>query len=338
MRAAVVDDSSRGLRVATLPDPAPGPGELVLRVRAAGVCGTDLHLLGDPPAVPPGTVLGHEFAGEVAALGPGVDGWRVGDRVCALPYMACGACTACRDGDSMGCTALRPIGSGDLPGAFAEYVRVGARETLRLPAGLGYDAGALVEPLAVGLHAVRTAAPRPGEHVVVLGAGAIGLAAASWARAAGAAEVVVVDGLASRRALAATFGATVVLDAADEDALFALPDRLGGPPALVIECVGAPGLLQQTIGLVRRRGRIVVAGACMAPDAIVPAMACLKEVGLHFVVGYRRDEFADALAALAGGGVAGPAMITDRVDLDALPAAFSALRRPIAQGKVLVCP
>ena len=338
MRAAVVADDGRGLRVATLPDPSPGPGELLLRVRRAGVCGTDLHLLGDPPAVPPGTVLGHELAGEVAALGPGVDGWRVGERVCALPFIACGDCAACAAGDEMGCAALRMIGSGDLPGAFAEYVRVGARHTLRLPEGVDFDGGALVEPLAVGLHALRAAGLRPGEHVLVLGGGAIGLAAAAWARHGGAGEVVVVDRLASRRAVAPAFGASLVVDAADDGALFALSDRLGGQPPVVIECVGAPGILQHCLSLVGRRGRIVVAGACMAADPIMPAMACLKEVALHFVVGYRREEFATALAELAAGRLAGPQMISDRIDLDALPAAFDALRTPTTQGKVLVAP
>lgn len=338
MRAAVVDDGGRGLRIATLPDPQPGPGELLLRVRRAGVCGTDLHLLGDPPAVTPGSVLGHEFAGEVAALGPGVGGWRLGEPVCALPYLACGDCAACAAGDEMGCTGLRMLGAGDLPGAFAEYVRVGARHVLRLPPGVDYDAGALVEPLAVGLHALRAADLRPGEHVLVLGGGAIGLAAAAWARDGGAGEVVVVDRLANRRALAPTFGASRVVDAADDAALFALADLLGGQPPVVIECVGAPGMLAHCLGLVGRRGRIVVAGAAMAPDALMPAMACLKEVSLRFVVGYRQDEFAETLAALATGRIAGPEMVSARIGLDELPAAFAALRTPTTQGKILVAP
>lgn len=338
MRAAVVADDGSGLRIATLPDPTPGPGELLLRVRRAGVCGTDLHLLGDPPAVPPGAVLGHELAGEVAALGPGVAGWRVGERVAALPYIACGACPACAAGDEMGCAGLRMLGAGDLPGAFAEYVRVGARHALRLPDGVDFDGGALVEPLAVGLHALRAAAVRPGEHVLVLGGGAIGLAAAAWARDGGAGEVIVVDRLPHRRALAPAFGASIVVDAGDDGALFALADRLGGQPPVVIECVGAPGMLQHCLGLVGRRGRIVVAGAGMAPDPLMPAMACLKEVALHFVVGYRRDEFAAALAALAAGRVAGTEMVSDQIDLEALPAAFEALRTPTTQGKILVAP
>jgi len=164
-------------------------------MRAAGLCGTDLHLAGDPPIVPPGTILGHEFAGEVAALGAGVEGWRVGERVSALPVIGCARCAACLAGDTMGCPGMRMLGAGDLPGAFAEYVRVGARETMRLPDGLDWETGALVEPFAFALHAVGSAALEPGDGVLVLGAGPIGLAIAAWVRHSGATEVVVADRL-----------------------------------------------------------------------------------------------------------------------------------------------
>jgi hypothetical protein len=163
MRAAIVEGAGRPLVLADVPDPTPGPGELVLRVRAAGLCGTDLHLAGDPLIVPPGTVLGHEFAGEVAALGAGVEGGRPGERVSALPVIGCTRCAACLAGDTMGCPGVRMLGAGDLPGAFAEYVRVGARETMRLPEALdplpgrralAYDFGATAtvdasDPLAM---------------------------------------------------------------------------------------------------------------------------------------------------------------------------------------------
>jgi (R,R)-butanediol dehydrogenase/meso-butanediol dehydrogenase/diacetyl reductase len=237
----------------------------------------------------------------------------------------------------MGCAALRTIGSGDLLGAFAEYVRVGAREALRLPNGLGYHTGALVEPVAVALHALRAAALQPADNVLVLGGGPIGLAAAAWARHLGAAEVVIADRLPARRALAAAFGATAV-DASDDTAMFALADVFGGLPDVVIECVGHPGMLQQCVQQVRRRGRIVVVGACMAPDTMVPAMACLKEVEVRFVVAYSRQDFAHALGMLAAGRVAGAAMITECVGLDAFPGAFDALRTPTTQCKVMLEP
>jgi (R,R)-butanediol dehydrogenase/meso-butanediol dehydrogenase/diacetyl reductase len=338
MRAAVFEETGRPLVVTDLPDPSPGPGELVLRVRSAGVCGTDLHLSAEPPGVPPGSVMGHEFAGEVVAVGAAVTGWRLGDRACALPCIGCAACPACVADDPLACLRLRGIGLGDLPGAYAEFVRVGAQEALRLPDALDYDAGALVEPLAVGLHALRAAALRPGDAVLVLGAGPIGLAVATWARQLGAAEVVVADHLPSRLALARAFGATAAIDGADDGALATITEVCDGPPHVVVECVGRPGMLQQCLQHVRRRGRIVVAGACMAPDTVLPAMACLKEAELRFVVAYSRQEFALALRLLAAGRVAGPAMITDRVGMDGFPGVFAALRAPTTQCKVMLQP
>ena len=310
----------------------------MLRVHSAGVCGTDLHHTALAGALAPGTVLGHEFAGEVVAIGAGVEGWCVGDRACALPLIGCGACPQCRGHDRIACAQLRTIGQGDLSGGYAEFVRVGAVEALHLPDGVDYDTGALVEPLAVGLHALRAAAIRPSATVLVVGAGPIGLAATTWARQLGAAAVVVADPLPQRLALAAAFGATVTVDAADDAAFARAEEVCGGLPDVVVECVGTPGMLQHCLQHVRRRGRIVIAGACMAPDPLLPAMACLKEVELRFVVAYSRQEFALALRWLAAGQVAGPAMITSRVGLDAFPTAFEALRVPSDQCKVMLRP
>ncbi|MEW6270152.1 MAG: zinc-binding dehydrogenase, partial [Thermodesulfobacteriota bacterium] len=193
-----------------------------------------------------------------------------------------------------------------------------------------------VEPFAFALHAVRAAAHAPGEGVLVLGGGPIGLAVAAWARHLGAGEVAVADHLPHRRALATTFGASLALDAADAAAMGDLAERLGGPPEVVFECVGRPGLLEQCLQHVRRRGRVIVAGACMAPDTLVPAIACLKEVDLRFVVSYSQQDFALALRTLAAGRIASSAMITDHVSLDALPKSFAELRTPGTQCKVML--
>ena len=338
MRAAAFQELGQPLALVDLRDPIPAAGELVLRVHSAGICGTDLHISAQPPGVPPGTVLGHEFAGEVVAVGAGVERWSRGERACALPLIGCAACVACLSGDVIACARHRNIGMGDLSGAYAELVRVGAYEALRLPDALDYNAGALVEPLSVALHALRAAALQPGETVLVLGGGPIGLAASTWARHLGAAEVVVADRMPARLALATDFGATAAVDAADDAALANIADLCGGQPDVVVECVGCPGMLDQCIQLVRRRGRIVIVGACMAPDTLVPAMACLKEVEVRFALAYSRQDFALALRMLAAGRIAGPQMITDRVGLDDFSAAFEALRAPTTQCKVMLQP
>jgi (R,R)-butanediol dehydrogenase/meso-butanediol dehydrogenase/diacetyl reductase len=339
MRAAVFRGVGQSLAVEEVPDPSPGPRELVLRVRDCGICGSDLHATAMPPGLPAGTVMGHEFAGEVVAVGAEARGeWREGDRACALPYIGCGRCVHCLAGDGIRCTEIRTTGLGQLPGAYAEYVRAGAGETLRLPEAVGFEQGATVEPLAVGLHAVRESQLAPGANVLVIGAGPIGLATALWARFFGARSVVVSETAPSRLALAARFGATHGIDASREHVAAAFQRETGATPDVVFECVGNPGMLQQCIMLAPPRARLVVVGVCMAPDTIVPGMAIVKELSLHFVVAYRKADFAFTLDMLAAGRIDPRPMITDRVGFDGFAAAFEALRKPTTQCKVLLAP
>jgi len=172
-----------------LADPEPGPNDVIVRVRASGVCGSDLHT--SDTFVPPGAgVMGHEFAGEVVALGRLAGRFRVGDRVTALPYIGCGSCVACLNGQGHRCPAVISGGFGKLPGAYAEFVRVGVHEALPLPPEVDFRQGALVEPLAVGLHTVERAGLRPGDVAQIIGAGPIGLAVSLWCRFFGAGHVL----------------------------------------------------------------------------------------------------------------------------------------------------
>jgi (R,R)-butanediol dehydrogenase/meso-butanediol dehydrogenase/diacetyl reductase len=331
---AVVVTAPGKLAAETLPDPTPAPGELVLRVRACGICGTDLHLLGHG-LLPAGSVMGHEFCGEVMESR---GSWRAGDRVCALPVLSCGACARCRSGLGAYCAAGRALGFGAVPGAFAEYVAVSAQETVRLPPGVDDTLGALVEPLAVGLHAVNGGRLRQGESCVVVGAGPIGLAIALWARHFGASEVVVSETDAGRRVLAERVGATAVIDPGREPLAQRVAALLPDGPEVVFEAAGAPGLVQQALDLARFRGRVVVAGVGFAPEPIRPLDAMQKEASLHFVLAYEKDDFQYTVDLLEQGRIAPGAMVTDRIGLGAAPEAFEALRRPEGRGKVLVMP
>jgi (R,R)-butanediol dehydrogenase/meso-butanediol dehydrogenase/diacetyl reductase len=289
--------------------------------------------------MPPGTVMGHEFAGEVVALGSEArESWKEGERVCALPYIACGRCAACLAGDGTMCAKIRATGLGGVPGAYAEYVRVGTHESLRLPESVSWEDGATVEPLAVGLHAVRQSGLAPGDDVLVIGAGPIGLATALWARFFGARSVVVSEKAAGRLDLAQRFGATHGIDASKENVAAAFSRLTGGPPRILFECVGVPGLLQQCIMMAPARAKVVVVGVCMQPDTIFPGMAIVKELSLHFVVAYRKADFQFTLDMLAAGRIASAPMITDRVDLDGFPDAFEALKKPTHQCKVMLEP
>jgi (R,R)-butanediol dehydrogenase/meso-butanediol dehydrogenase/diacetyl reductase len=339
MRAAVFQGAGKPLAIEEVADPTPGDGELLVRVKDCGICGSDLHAAEMPGALPPGTVMGHEFAGEVVEVGREARGeWKPGERVCALPYIACGRCRACLNGDGMRCERIRATGLGQLPGAYAEAVLVGAHEALRLPAPVGFREGATVEPLAVGLHAVHESRLQAGERVLVIGAGPIGLVTARWARFFGARDVVVSERAESRRALAAAFGATAVIDPGPEPLGVAFEKAAGGPPDVIFECVGVPGLLQECILTAPVRGRIVVVGVCMQPDTIMPGLAILKEVALKFVVGYLKQDFAFTLEMLDAERIDPQPMITSTVGLDRLPEAFEALRTTKTECKVLLEP
>ena len=338
MKAAVFHEVGKPLAIENVPEPEPGRGELIVRVAACGICGTDVHMasLG---GVRDGTVMGHEFSGEVVELGRETLGdWRPGDRVCALPYIGCGSCAACLSGDGFHCKKSLTTGLGQVPGGYAERVRVGSGEALRLPESLGFDVGATVEPLAVGLHAVNQAQLRRGESVLVIGAGPIGLATSLWARFFGARVVAVSELAPHRLALAGEFGATHGFDGSREELAPAFEKAAGAAPDVIFECVGVPGLLQQCIELAPVRARVVVVGLCMQPDTILPALAIAKELRLDFVVAYTVQDFAFTIDMLASERVRSAAMITDRVGFADFPAAFEALKQPSTQCKVLVTP
>lgn len=339
MRAAVFRALGQPMAIEEVPDPEPLANELVLHVKSCGICGSDLHASDLPPGLPAGTVMGHEFAGEVVAIGSEArESWKEGERVCALPYIACGRCAACLAGDGTQCSGILATGLGGVPGAYAEYVRVGTHESLRLPEAVSWEDGATVEPLAVGLHAVRQSALAPGDDVLVIGAGPIGLATALWARFFGARSVVVSEMAPGRLELAERFGATHCIDASKENVAAAFSRLTGGPPRILFECVGVPGLLQQCIMMAPARAKVVVVGVCMQPDTIFPGLAIIKELSLQFVIAYRKPDFQFTLDMLETGRIASAPMITDRVDLEGFPAAFEALKKPTHQCKVMLEP
>jgi (R,R)-butanediol dehydrogenase / meso-butanediol dehydrogenase / diacetyl reductase len=325
VRAAVLSDD-RSFDVVDVADPTPGPGELVLRIDACGICGSDLAMY---KVLPPGTVLGHEFCGEIAAVGTDAESWREGQAVAAMPISACGQCRWCLADEPAHCERVELKGLGGAPGGFAEYVRVDAASAVRLADGIG-EHGALVEPLAVGLHTVKVGDLQPGDRVFVIGGGNVGAAASVWASRLGAREVVVSDSAPFRRGTAARFGATGVHDPVADP-----------PPAgfdVVIECVGAPGMVQAAVDAAGVRGRVVIAGVCVVPDQIVPITALMKEVDVRFAAYYRGSEFAAAADLLASGGFDAAAFVSGRVGLDDVNEAFEKLLSTTTERKILVTP
>ncbi|MBI2704562.1 MAG: alcohol dehydrogenase catalytic domain-containing protein [Actinobacteria bacterium] len=335
VRAAVLQQPNEPLAVAEVDDPEPRPDELVLHVDACGVCGSDLHLSDAFPL--PGLVMGHEFCGTVLDAGPATSGFAAGDRVTALSLRTCGTCAGCLTGRPPKCANVEMIGF-QRPGAFAERVAVGAGDCFKLPDALTAQHGAMIEPLAVGLHTVDRAGIEPGDDVLVLGAGPVGAAVALWLRHAGAGEIVVSDPVDHRRALAEEVGATATIDPAAADVRSAFESITGAPPRLVIECVGVPGLLQHCFDVIDVDGRVVVAGVCMTPDQVLPVNAVTKELDVRFSFYYRTRDYKHTIAMIDHERIDPLPLVTGEVTLDELPDRFQALKSPTVDCKVLVTP
>ena len=339
MRAAVFQAAGQPLLIGEVDEPQAGADQVVIEVHRAGICGSDLHM-SEYGAVPCGTIFGHEFAGTIVELGAAAgDRWTLGDRVTALPVQACRECEACAADLPALCLSGLFTGTNlKYPGAYAEYV--GARTSMlqRLPAGVSFELGALVEPLAVAHHAVELAGIRRGSSVLVLGAGPIGAGVILFARAQGARHVIVSERSRERRAIALALGATAVIDPQTQNVAERFAAQAGGRPQIVIECVGVSGLLQQAIELAGIRGRVLVAGVCFAPDQIMPLTALMKEVSVQFSQCYQERNFAAVIDAIAHGTVQPQPMHTDTVGFAALPQTFESLRRDPRGCKVLIDP
>lgn len=339
MRAAVFKEMSKPLVVETVPNPVPGPHDIILKVKNCGICGSDLHMTEPTSAMPLalGSIMGHEFAGEVAEVGSAVKHlWKVGDRLSGFPVICCGDHTPCINFGLRGtCSKMLSVGLGASPGAYAEYVRIGAGSGYKLPENVSFREGAMVEPLAVGLHAVDMAKMPRGATVLIIGAGPVGLATMLWAKFLGARHVIVSEKAEIRRQMAAKFGATDAIDPGEP--LVAQVQKIAGKaPDVIFECVGVPGLINTAMFEAPRGCRIVVAGVCQQPDTILPLMGIVKELEIQFVLGYRPDDFDYVIAMIASDRIDVAHMVTDIVDLNALPAAFEALRKPSHQCKVML--
>lgn len=333
MRAVVMQGLHRPLAVETLPDPTPDAGEVVVRVGRCGICGSDLHMTEDPAyGMGAGSVLGHEFAGEVVALGAGVEGLAAGDLVAVSPLMSCGECDECRRGAVQYCARFALQGGG-----YAEYAVTRPNQCVRLPASASLADGAIVEPLAVALHGVNLSGLKSGEKVLILGAGPIGLAVAFWARRRGARAVVVQDLATFQEERAWAMGATgFVADPADP--VGAAARALGGPADLVFECVGAPGLIAQAVDQLGPRGRIVLLGLCTRPDSFNSFAMLSKEITLITSAFFLRQEYEAALDALSSGAAEPRLLVSATIGLDQTPDRFEALRRRTHDCKVLIAP
>jgi (R,R)-butanediol dehydrogenase/meso-butanediol dehydrogenase/diacetyl reductase/L-iditol 2-dehydrogenase len=272
--------------------PTPKAGEAVIRIRASALCGSDLHIFrAKHPSVPLPATVGHEFAGDIAAVGAGVANLAVGQRVTVEPCEACGLCDACRRGEYGSCDQLTFIyRRGD--GAMADYITVKAATVYPLPEGMSYEAGALVEPLAVAAHAVRRADVKLGETVLVIGAGAIGLLVAALCRRSGAAQVIATDYAAFRLNMAKQLGATHTVNPREgdnlEETVLSLTTGRGADKAF--ECVGREETFVQAMSLIKKQGLATVVGIFEQTDITIPVMRIVnREIRIQGSQGYCWD-------------------------------------------------
>jgi threonine dehydrogenase-like Zn-dependent dehydrogenase len=339
MRAAVLREGRMVYRD-DVPDPIPGPGQVLVGVRSCGICGSDLHFarygdqvlsLSDEMASSLGggtgnvdlshdIFMGHEFSAEVLEAGPDTDTYPAGTLVTSIPVLISGQ-------------HVEPIVySNNTLGGYAERMLLSAPLLLPIPNGLDPRHAALTEPMAVGLHAVNKSGVQPGETALVLGCGPIGIAVIAKLRARGVETIVAADFSSKRRELASTMGAHQTLDPAQGSPFDTVT------PAVVFEAVGIPGIIDDVMRRARHGTRLVVVGVCMQPDTVHPFFGIAKEINVQFVLVYDPNEFADSLRAIAEGDIDVTPVITGDVGLEDVGKAFDDLADPERHCKILVTP
>ena len=312
--------AKKTIEVRETDDPQPGPGEVLVRVRQCGICGTDLHFYnGHLPPSP--ASLGHEFTGEVAALGEGVEGFAEGDRVAVEPIGACQTCSYCRSGHYNLCRARVLLGAYH-PGGLAEYIAVPAYALYALPDKIDFETGALAEPLAVCVHGLHLVGLEAGERVLVLGSGTIGLFSVLAARQFGASEVIATYRHDHQGEAAEALGATRIL----KDSELASLKR--GSVDVVVETVGGSApTLGQGLGLVRSGGRVSVLGLFTQPVQLDALSLMRNEItvtgGITYCRPGQQSDFDVALGIIAADPERVRRVITHRFPLDDAGSAFA---------------
>ena len=339
MKALQFIEVGQPLKLAEVAMPSAGPGALVFKVKACGICASDLHAAEVPGLLHAGTVLGHEYTGEVVEVGPGAEGWKIGDRLVALPARPCGTCAACLDGRHEQCSEIVMQGFDPrMPGAYAEYAGCMARLAMKIPDDLSDRDAATVEPLAVGLNAWKTAQVPAGASVLIIGAGIIGLSVAKWAKFFGASDIGMSEMVAARITRARQSGISIVIDAAQHaDPVAEYERQTGRKPSVIFECVGRP-ILAQLINMAPPHTHLVMVGTGMQAENFTVVSAAMKRLRITFALAYEAADFPFVQRMLAEGRITVDGLVTATVSLDQASAMFELLGKPNDHCKVLITP
>jgi threonine dehydrogenase-like Zn-dependent dehydrogenase len=327
-------------------EPTPSFGQVLVDVKACGICGSDLHfvrhgaemlgLASEMSGLPElgaartdldrDVFMGHEFAAEVVEIGPDTEGPAPGTLVTSLPVMVT-------------MSGVEPlVYSNNFPCGYGERMLLSAPLLEVVPNGLDAKRAALTEPMAVGLHAVNRAGIARGEGALVIGCGPIGIAVIAALKLRGIEPIVASDFSPARRALAETMGAHEAIDPATEPAFDAWQRLGGGRQLVVFEAVGVAGMISDVLRRAPLKSRVVVVGVCMGSDSIIPFWGIAKEIDLRFALAYEPQEFSDSLRAIAEGQIDVAPVITGEVGVDGVPGAFAELAEPDRHCKILVVP
>jgi threonine dehydrogenase-like Zn-dependent dehydrogenase len=327
VRAVSLVEAER-LEVVEMPAPEAAAGEVLIRVWACGICGSDLtsYKRGLFIGVP-----GHEVAGVVESVGAGVDGWQPGDGAVLQPGGGCGECDQCRAGDYHRCIESLTGSGTTRPGGYAELMAARASRLRRLPEGLAPEVACLAEPLSVALHGIRRGGLTAGEDAMVLGLGSIGLLSVAALRWLGAGRVFGIDPVEIRRELASGLGADSVFARSTEARA-----AVDGAP-LVLECSGRPEAIQQAIDLALHGGRVVLLGIAVAEVTVVPVFWITREITVAGSINSQFEDFEEALGLLAARPKVAN-IVTKRVGLGEVPSTFEELLHPAGVGKVVIDP
>lgn len=329
------------VRLRTVPTPAPRAGEVLVRVRAVGICGTDLHIIRNEYDHSIPLILGHEWAGTIVSLGKGVRGWRVGERVVGeLHTKACGVCRLCRSGNEQICRFKRPYGTYE-PGALADYFRIPARLLHRIPQKLSFAEATLIEPTACALQGYfRVGGVAKDDIVTVLGHGPIGLILASYLINAKKAKRVYLVGTSrhgrKRLTLARRLGIHNTIDAEQEDPVSIVRKGTRGEGVdVVFEASGNAAAVQQGIAMLRRDGRMGILGLTKGDVAIPWNDAVKKDLDLIFSFSSNAQAWTEAIRAMERRWIVPRRFITDVLPLARWPEALTRLRKKSAIKVVL---
>ncbi len=340
MKALQFVELGMPLQLADVPMPVAQPGGLVFKVKACGICGSDLHAVEVPGLLQPKNVLGHEYSGEVVEVGPGSQGWAVGDRMVALPARPCGACAECQAGRYAQCAQFIAQGFDlRMPGAYAEYAGCMAGLAVKLSDSIRDQDAAMIEPMAVGLNAWKTAAVEPGASVLIVGAGVIGMMVAKWARFFGAGDIGISEMVPARIARARELlGTELVIDASQYvNPVAEFERKTGRKPSVIFECVGRP-IVAKLIEMAAPHTHLVLLGTGMQPENFTVLSAAMKRLRMSFPFAYLPAHFEFVERMMSARRIDVDGLVTATVSLEEGAATFETLRRPNDHCKVLITP